>query len=280
MVHTLTTTPMQDGFRMPGEFENHAGCWLIWPERDDNWREDGKYAQIAFAEVAKAISYFEPVTMAVSARLFDTCRTVLSANIRVVEISSNDSWMRDVGPTWVIDNHGNTRGIDWQFNAWGGLYHPCDLDRAVAQKVLEIERHDRYPAPLILEGGSIHVDGEGTVLTTEQCLLNPNRNPTLTKSQIERFLCEYLNVSKVIWLGQGVPHDETSGHIDNLACFVRPQHVLLTWTDDEQDPLYEICRDAEQRLLTTVDAQGRQLYVHHIPQPVHCGSNYCVALLT
>ena len=181
MTRTLATDPRRDGYRMPGEFEPHAGCWMLWPERPDNWRLGGKPAQLAFAAVAAAIAGSEPVTVGVSARQFANARRLLPPAVRVVEISSNDAWMRDVGPTFVVNDRGGIRGVDWMFNAWGGLqgglYFPWDQDDAVAQKVLEIEGRDRYRAPFVLEGGAIHVDGQGTLITTEECLLNPNRNP-------------------------------------------------------------------------------------------------------
>ena len=180
---TLTSTPSADGFRMPAEWEPHAGCWMVWPERTDNWRLGAKPAQAAFAEVAHAIHASDPVTMAVSAGQFEHCRAVLDPGIRVVEMSTDDAWMRDIGPSFVLDGAGRRRGVDWVFNAWGGLdgglYFPWDRDDQVAAKVLEVERADRYRAPFVLEGGSIHTDGEGTVLTTEECLLHPNRNPGL-----------------------------------------------------------------------------------------------------
>src|SRR5512146_2694488 len=189
MTQTRMTTPRQDGFFMPAEFARHAGTWMLWPERPDNWRLGGKPAQKTFAAVAAAIRQFEPVTVGVNHRQFEIARHMLPASVRVVEISSNDSWMRDCGPTFVIDGHGGVRGVDWDFNAWGGLngglYFPWDLDDAVPQKVLEIEGIDRYKAPLVLEGGSIHVDGEGTLITTEECLLNPNRNPEHARQQTE-----------------------------------------------------------------------------------------------
>jgi agmatine deiminase len=267
----LPTTPAADGYRMPGGFEPHAGCWMIWPERPDNWRWGAKPAQAAFAAVAEAIAASEPVTMAVSDAQFEHCRSVLSDAVRVVEIATDDSWMRDVGPTFVVDSEGERRGVDWVFNAWGGfkdgLYFPWDRDDRVAAKVLEIEGAGRYRAPLVLEGGSIHVDGEGTVLTTEECLLNPNRNPDLSREQIEGALREYVGVEKVIWLGLGTYNDETDGHVDNLACFVRPGVVLLNWSDDEGDPQHEISLDALRRLEAATDARGRRLEVVRIPSP-------------
>jgi agmatine deiminase len=268
---TLKTTPAADGFHMPGEFEQHSGCWMLWPERTTNWRLGAKPAQQAFAAVATAIATGEPVTVGVSRQQFVHARSVLPDAIRVVELSSDDAWMRDVGPTFVVDRRGDVRGVDWPFNGWGGLngglYFPWDQDDLVARKVLEIEGRDRYRAPLILEGGAIHVDGEGTLITTEECLMNPNRNPHLDKGQIEILLHEYLGVTSVIWLGKGVVDDETNGHIDNLCSFVGPGEVVLTWTENKRDPQYRISLDAYERLSGARDAQGRRLKIHKLQQP-------------
>lgn len=267
----LTSLPRQDGYRMPGEFEPHAKTWLLWPERPDNWREEAAPAQKAFAKVAEAIARFEPVVVGANAVQVENARQRLPPEVQVVHIENNDAWMRDCGPTFVVDKAGNVRGIDWKFNAWGGLesglYASWDLDDAVPQRVLELEERGRYCAPIVLEGGSIHVDGQGTLITTEECLLNPNRNPTLSKKEIEQVLKDYLNVSKFIWLGRGVFNDETSGHVDNLCCFIRPGMVALTWTEDQADPQYEISKDALERLESSVDARGRKLEVHKIHQP-------------
>jgi agmatine deiminase len=256
---------------MPAEFERHSGCWMLWPERTDNWRQGAKPAQAVFAAVATAISAGEPVTVGVSAGQFQNARARLPGTVRVVEISSNDAWIRDCGPTFVIDAKGRRRGVDWTFNAWGGLngglYFPWNLDDEVAHKVLEIEGADRYQTPFVLEGGAIHVDGQGTCLTTEECLLNPNRNPGFSRSDVEEQLRRYLGVTCVIWLGKGVYLDETGGHIDELACFTAPGHVALTWTADRDDPQYQISHDALRRLSKARDARGRALTVHKIHQP-------------
>ncbi len=271
MSATLDSTPAADGYRMPAEGAPHRGCWMAWPERTDNWREGAEPAQRAYAEVAEAIHRSDPVTMAVSDAQFERCRSMLSPSIRVLELSTDDAWLRDTGPSFVIRDGGPLRGVDWRFNAWGGhdggLYSPWDRDDRVARKVLEVEGADRYRAPLVLEGGSIHVDGEGTVLTTEECLLNPNRNPQLSRDQVEQALFDYLGAERVVWLGRGVYEDETDGHVDNLACFVAPGVVLLTWTDDESDPQHAISRDARERLEAATDARGRALEVVTIPAP-------------
>jgi hypothetical protein len=225
---TLNTTPRADGFRMPAEWEPHSQTWMVWPERPDNWRLGGKPAQAAFAAVAKAIAEFEPVTVCVSAGQYENARVRLDAdNIRLVEISTDDAWVRDTGPTFVTNASGEVRGVDWTFNAWGGfdggLYWPWQRDDQVARKILEIERCPRYRTEgFVLEGGSIHVDGEGTLITTEECLLNRNRNPHLSREQIEAVLREQLAIDRVIWLPDGLFNDETDGHVDNFCCYVRP----------------------------------------------------------
>ncbi|MDR2214896.1 MAG: agmatine deiminase, partial [Nevskiaceae bacterium] len=237
----------------------------------DNWRDGARPAQRAFAAVAAAIAQFEPVTVGVSAAQYEFARAELLPQIRVVEMSSNDAWMRDVGPTFVVNAAGKRRAVDWQFNAWGGfdggLYFPWDSDDLVARKVAEIEGVDRYRAPLVMEGGAIHVDGQGTALVTEQCLLNPNRNPHLSGEKIEQLLRAYLGVDVIIWLGQGVIDDETDGHIDNLACFARPGEVCLTWADNPRDPQSAVSHDALERLRAARDARGRRLKVHKLPSP-------------
>jgi len=268
---TIESTPAADGFRMPAEFGPHDGCWMAWPERPDNWRQGARPAQEAFAAVAEAIAVSEPVTMAVSEAWFERCRALLSPAVRVVEASSDDAWLRDTGPTFVVDADGRRRGVDWRFNAWGGerggLYASWERDDRLAAKLLEVEGADRYRAPLVLEGGSIHVDGEGTVLTTEECLLNPNRNPDLSRQQVEAHLRNYLGAEKVVWLGRGVFEDETDGHVDNLACFVRPGVVLLTWSETEDDPQQAISREALARLEAATDARGRAFEVVRLPSP-------------
>jgi agmatine deiminase len=267
----INSIPKKDGFRMPGEFEEHDGCWMIWPSRPDVWRNGGKNAQATFVEVAKAISRFEPVTMCVNERDYENARMKLPENIRVVEISSDDAWMRDVGATFVVSDS-EVRGVDWKFNCWGGLdggaYFPWDKDLKVAQKMCGIEKVDRYvPGKFVLEGGSIHTDGDGTIITTEECLLNKNRNPDMTKDEIENHLLEYLNGEKVIWLKRGLYLDETDGHVDNLCCFAKPGVVLLSWTDDTDDPHHEIAVECLEKLENTLDAKGRKIEVVKLQIP-------------
>jgi agmatine deiminase len=175
----------------------------------------------------------------------------------------------------VVDDAGTVRGVSWRFNAWGGLrgglFFPWDADDQVGPKVCDLERVACYQPDLVLEGGSIDVDGEGTVLTTEECLLNPNRNPDLSREQIEELLHAHLGTSTVIWVPRGVHLDETDGHIDNMARFVAPGVVVLTWTDDEADPQYERSAEALAVLESSTDAQGRPMRVVklHQPGPLH-----------
>jgi agmatine deiminase len=269
---TLDSTPETDGFHMPGEWETHERCYLIWPERTDTWRLGAKPAQATFAAVAEAIARSEPVTVLASARQWEHVRSFCSESIQVVEMTSDDAWARDTGPTFVIDRtRSRRRAVDWKFNAWGGLdeglYFPWANDDLVAEKVCELEHAGRYRAPLVLEGGSVHVDGEGTCITTEECLLNPNRNPSLSRMEIEAHLRSYLGVEKVIWIPRGVYGDETDGHIDNLACFSRPGRVLLTWSNEHGDPQTAISAEARKVLESATDARGRQLEVGFLPSP-------------
>jgi agmatine deiminase len=271
MMHAVASTPRADGFRMPAEWEPHAGCYLVWPERPDNWRLGAKPAQQAFARVARAIAQAEPVTVLASARQYVNARERLPLHIRVVEMSTNDAWVRDTGPSFVVHDSGELRAVAWRFNAWGGLrgglYFPWDADDLVGEKMSDLERVQRYLPDLILEGGSIDVDGQGAVLTTEECLLNPNRNPDLTRAQIEELLCAHLGAESIIWLPRGVHLDETDGHIDNFARFAAPGVVMLTWTDDRDDPQWEISNEALRMLEATVDARGRTLQVVRLHQP-------------
>ena len=278
----LQGLPASHGFHMPAEWEPHTQCWMGWPERPDNWRENAVPAQDVFAKVASAISRFEDVTVCASSGQWENARRMLPEHIRVLEISMNDSWFRDTGPTFVVKRSESGKaeqtiaGIDWNFNSWGGLEDGCytdwSLDILVARKILAVERVHRFSHSMILEGGSIHVDGEGTCLTTEECLLNKNRNPHMSKNQIEDQLKTYLGVSKIIWLPRGLyGDDDTNGHIDNMCCFTRPGVVLLSWTDDESDPQYERSMEAYSLLSNETDASGRKFEIIklHVPGPLY-----------
>lgn len=269
------TTPKQDGFRMPGEFEPQERIYMIWPQRTDNWRNGAKPAQEAYVNVAKAVRQFTPVTMLVNESQYANARAKLPEEIQVLEMSSDDAWCRDCGPTFLVNDKGERRACDWKFNAWGGLvdglYFPWNKDDEIAEKICEIEQIDRYRLDdFVLEGGSIHVDGQGTVLTTEMCLLSKGRNPCLTKKDIEEKLKQYLNCEKVLWLKDGIDPEETNGHVDDVACFVAPGEVACIYTEDVSDPFYQVAQANYEALCQMKDARGRKLKVHKVCTP-KCG---------
>ena len=257
---------------MPGEFEPHRGCIMIWPERPGSWAYGAAAARRAFAAVAEAIADSEQVYMLVREDLMETAREMLSDRIRLLPMDSDDAWARDVGPTFVVSGQGVVRGIDWQFNAWGGtvdgLYASWDKDNQVASRFCEQLGYDIYDAQdFVLEGGSIHSDGEGTVLVTASCLLSAGRNPRLSREQIEEKLRQYLGAEKVLWLPRGIYQDETNEHVDNVCAFVRPGEVVLAWTDDPEDPQYDLSQACMEYLEAERDARGRKLVVHKLPIP-------------
>jgi agmatine deiminase len=260
-------TPTADGFFMPAEWASHKRCWMEWPSRAELWGDGLDDARTAYTEVAKAIASFEPVTMIANGDEVAEVSLRFGPGVACLPLAHDDSWMRDNGPTFLVDGKGGLAGVDWRFNAWGDKYQNYENDDAVAGAVLKHLGVPAYAAPMVLEGGSIHVDGEGTLLTSEQCLLNANRNPNLDRAQIETLLRDYVGVRQIIWLGEGLVDDETDGHIDELACFVRPGVVLALSTDDTEDANYRILQDNLARLHAAKDAAGRELEVIEIPQP-------------
>ncbi len=270
------TTPKQDGFHMPSELAEHKCTYLLWPERPDNWRNGAKPAQKAFRQVVEAIAKHEPVVLGVNQSQYSHVLGMNMKNVQVVEISNNDSWVRDTGATFVVNNNGDMRAIDWAFNGYGGLvngiYFPWDLDDAIAAKMTAIENVDRYRLDdFVLEGGSIHSDGEGTILVTEETLLSEGRNPDKTKEEIEQILLEYLGAEKVLWVPKGIYMDEdTNGHVDNIVQFIAPGKVILAWEDNPEDPQHERSQMAYNYLMSETDAKGRHLEIVklHVPNVV------------
>lgn len=263
--------PVQDGFFWPGEFVPQQRVWLAWPERPDNWRLAAEPARLAFKAVIEAILPVVNVSVMVTPAMYDNACNMLPDQVEVVKQPLNDAWMRDTGPTALINSQGDVRTVSWQFNAWGGkqfgLYQDWRADDRVAAAVSDWMGIDYYQAPFVLEGGAIHTDGEGTIYTTEECLLHPGRNPHLNKSQIEQLLLDYLGAGKVIWLSLGVFNDETAGHVDNLLHVIAPGEVVLNWCEDTDDPQYERSRLALETLLKEKDARGRSVRVHKLPMP-------------
>lgn len=268
------TTPAAEGLHMPGEWDRHARCWMAWPCRPETW-PTGAFdaATAAYTEVARAISRFEPVTMVCDPADVAEASLACGPGVETLPLPISDSWIRDTGPSFVSDGKGRVAGVHWRFNAWGGNYPDCAKDQEVGRLVLEHLGLPRFEAPLVMEGGSFHVDGQGTLLTTEQCLLNPNRNPNLGKAEIEAYLKDHLGVSTVIWLGEGYQDDETDGHIDEIAFFVKPGVVMAITTDDPGDANFKAFQDNLDRLKRARDAQGRELEVIPVRQPARRDEN-------
>lgn len=259
--------PADLGYRMPAEWAPHERCWMAWPCREETF-SDLAAARAAYAAVARTIAEFEPVTMVVRPDDEKAARRVLDhPHVDTLAMPLDDSWMRDIGPTFVVDDAGRVAGVDWRFNAWGGNYPDHHADAAVAARVLDRLSLHRFAADFVLEGGSIHCDGDGTVLVTEQCLLNPNRNPQLDRATVEDRLRAFLGVESVIWLGEGLEDDETDGHVDNLACFVRPGVVMALTAPDPRDPNHRPLADNVERLRRARDARARRLAVIEVAQP-------------
>ena len=260
-------TPQSDGLAMPAEWEAHDACWMTWPCSEACFKGVLPEAKQTYAEVARAISGFEPVYMLVNPEQRAEAQNLLGNAVTLVNATCFDSWARDSGPTFVRDTKGNVAGIDWVFTGWG--HHPVTgpCDEGMAIDTLRHLSMRRYTAPFILEGGSIHVDGQGTLITTEQCLLDPKRNAGFTKANFQNLFKTYLGIDKVLWLANGLDGDETTGHVDILATFARPGLILLNNCIDSDDPNFAVTRDAKQRLSGAVDAAGNAVKVMEIPQP-------------
>ena len=256
------TAPAAGGFYMPPEWGPHDCCWLAWPRREAAYRGFLHEARLAYAALCHAIAEFEPVRVAVHPEDEAAARRLLSDAIALFPVPIDDAWVRDSGPTFVVHADGRVAGVDWAFNAWGGKYHPWAEDDALAGRLLDSLGCRRFLAPLVLEGGSIHVDDEGTLLTTEQCLLHPNRNPRLRRPDIEQVLAEFLGVGRFLWLAGDARDTETDGHVDNLACFAGENRVLLM--ADEADPSL---RENHRRLRAAVNAQGGAYDLVLLPRP-------------
>jgi agmatine deiminase len=224
-------------------------------------------AKQATARIARAISTFEPVVLAARHEDVPAAKLATAGKVQLFETPLDDSWARDTGPTFLIGSNGRRKAVQWQFNAWGGKYRPYGDDADLASRIAEYAEIDVLEAPLICEGGAIHTDGEGTLITTEQCLLNSNRNPHLGKEEIEFLLRRYAGVEKVIWLGGGFSDDETDGHVDNIACFAEPGRVIVGVPSSPSLPDAPPVKEAIRRLQRERDAKGRALEVVELPQP-------------
>ncbi|QES51404.1 agmatine deiminase [Streptomyces venezuelae] len=257
-------------YRMPAEWSEHEGCLMAWPTREDLWGSVLAEVKEEYANVARAIAAFEPVTMVAppghGADARDRCGAP-GTGVTVIELPLDDSWFRDSAPLFVLDGDGNRAGVDFRFNAWGGKHHPFDSDDRVSALLLEHVGVDRIASEMILEGGSITVDGEGTLITTEQCLLHPNRNPGMDRDEIEAELKSRLGVTKVIWLPYGGLLDtETDGHVDGVCAFAAPGTVVVSLPEDPDHPDYARMRANRAVLEASTDARGRRLEIVEVPQ--------------
>ncbi|MCW3017298.1 MAG: agmatine deiminase family protein [Solirubrobacterales bacterium] len=244
----LPGTPADAGFAMPAEWAPHERTLMAWPCRSDMWQDQLAGAKEQYADVANAIAAFEPVTMVcASAADAAQARAALTAGVQIVELPIDDSWLRDSGPIFVLDGAGRRAGVHFGFNAWGEKFTPWDQDAAVGARLVELVGDRLYRAPLILEGGSICVDGAGRLVTTEQCLLNPSRNPSLDAGAIAGHLRDHLGVQEVVWLGQGLVEDkDTDGHVDLIAAFTAPGTLLLQ-SCPPGDPNHEAMAENAER---------------------------------
>ncbi len=256
---------MHTAFTMPPEWAPHTRCWMAWPCDEDQWVNGLDKARFAFSEVAHAIARFEPVVMVCRPQDEAAARAALDDHIRIHPLPLDDSWIRDSGPTFVVDASGQKAGINWRFNGWGKFPH--DLDQHVATRILSHVNVHCEDSLLFNEGGAIHVDGEGTVMLTESVQLNPNRNPGITRAQVEEELSRTLGVRNFIWLPRGLVDDDTDGHIDELACFTRPGQILALTSSDADDANYPILQKNLQILNAARDAAGNPYDVVTIEQP-------------
>ena len=259
--------PFKDGYFMPAEWAPHRRCWMAWPCREEAWGDDLDLVRDAYAEVASAIAGFEPVTMIANPENVAEVSIRCGNGVGTLSLSHADSWTRDNGPTFLIDGAGNLAGVDWTFNAWGERYQPYDQDAALAGELIRHIQADHYPTSLVTEGGAIHTDGEGTLLVVEPSIVNDNRNPGLSRDEVEIELLAFTGTKKVIWLPFGLVGDETDGHVDNVACFLRPGEVIVQAPGDKADINYANYRSNLSALEAATDAKGRALSILELPSP-------------
>lgn len=274
-------TPRELGYRMPAEWEPHEATWLSWPHKEASWPGAFESVPGIFVEIARHLAASELVRINVADEDFAArVRALLKqggVNLDAVRFHLNptdDAWVRDHGPIYVVresvEEHGERREraiIDWGYNAWGGKYPPYELDDVVPTRIAKETGEALFTPGIVMEGGSLDVNGRGTLLTTESCLLNPNRNPRLTREQIEKYLRDYLGVSHILWLGDGIKGDDTDGHIDDLTRFVAPDAVVTAVEDDPADENYEPLRENYARLQRMKDQDGEPLRVVTLPMP-------------
>ena len=272
------STPADLGYRMPAEWEAHVGTWFTWP-RSDGISFPDKYETVpaVYAELIRQLVAVEEVNINVwNGTMEKWVREQLKQHqaplhrVSFHHFPSYEPWCRDHGPIFLVRNQRGVRGravVDWGYNAWGNKYPPYDLDDAIPQHVARLRKLPLFSPRMVLEGGSIDVNGEGSLLTTEACLLNPNRNPHLSRKEIEQYLREYLGVKNILWLGEGIVGDDTDGHIDDITRFVSPTKIVTVLEEDPADENYHILRDNLHRLRTFRDTLGQPFRIVILPMP-------------
>jgi agmatine deiminase len=243
-------TPRERGFRLPADYETHERVVISWPtmRRIDFWRNHLGAARDAYAVIIRAIAEYEKVTVVADEGEGRTAEGWLGDGIEVIELAIDDSWIRDNGPIVVTNEAGDRLGVHFDFNAWGGRVPPWDRDAAMAGPLCDHLGIEHRPVPVVLEGGAVATDGQGTLVATESSVLHPNRNPGMTKERMEQTLTDELGIERIVWLARGLADDTTNGHVDNIVAFVAPGEVLLQTTTDVSDPDYNTARDNRLRL--------------------------------
>ncbi|MDX1482123.1 MAG: agmatine deiminase family protein [Woeseiaceae bacterium] len=259
--------PRDFGFRMPAEWAPHDACWMAWPCREGLWANTDA-VQRDYANVANTIARYEPVKMLAPPALVSAARARLDAGVEVIEMPIDDSWARDSGPNFLVGPEG-LAGSAWTFNAWGGKYRPFDEDARMAERILALVGARCFRSALTAEGGGITVDGEGTVITTESCFLNRNRNPGWSREDVDAELCRTLGAEKVIWIPGDPEETETDGHVDGIAAFIEPGRVLVEINRDKTDPHYEVGIRNRDALKDQRDAKGRRLELEFIQEGIY-----------
>jgi agmatine deiminase len=265
-------TPAELGFYMPAEWHPHSGTWLTWPKDPETWPGRVEQVEDIYLQIIAALAPHESVNLLVDDETTEhavrrRCNFAAAANVRFHRVPTVDSWIRDYGPNFLLSNNRAGAFNDWIFNAWGNKYEELKKDDQVPRLLEPILQMRRFAPGIVMEGGSIEVNGEGCVLTTEQCLLNPNRNPQLSRTEIEEYLKSYLSVEKVLWLGEGIVGDDTDGHIDDIARFVSPNVIVCAVEDDPEDANYQLLQDNLARLKMMTDARGRAFEIVALPMP-------------
>ena len=276
MAEPQANTPAALGFRMPAEWYPHSATWLTWPKDPETWPGRVGEVEEIYIQFLSSLTPHETVNLLVDDReteqaILRRCTFPSAANIRFHHLQTVDSWIRDYGPNFLIGQNGAGAFNDWVFNAWGNKYEELKKDDRIPRQLEEVLNLQRFSPGIVMEGGSIEVNGAGCVLTTEQCLLNPNRNPHLNRTEIEQYLKDYLGVAKVLWLGEGIVGDDTDGHIDDIARFVAPNVIVCAVEEDPSDANYELLQDNLARLKSMMDVNDQPFEIVTLPMPGRVG---------